>query len=222
MSEIESALGWLGLAIWVALCAVVTYSQWQGSRRAKVQAVGRTTAALRRPVFVLPLLAVYVIVLVLLWQPIAPSLQSSVALPLSVAGFVVTAAGAAFILWARFTMGESHNISSVAGVELFANHRLVTTGPFAIVRHPMYVGFAVAALGALALYRTWTIAFIVVHGLIFVVRARREEEALAKRFGDDWAAYRRRVPAVLPWPRPSSATSRVAEARPRAGSGGQM
>ena len=105
------------------------------------------------------------------------------------------------MLWARFTMGESHNISSVAGVELFADHRLVTTGPFAVVRHPMYLGFAVAAVGSLALYRTWAIAFVAVHGLIFIFRARREEQALAARFGDDWADYCRRVPAIVPWPR---------------------
>jgi protein-S-isoprenylcysteine O-methyltransferase Ste14 len=203
MSEIESVLGWLGLGIGVAVSAVVLYSQWRGGRRARVQAVGRGSATLRHPLIILPALVVYAVVLVLLWQPIA-SLPSPVGVTMSVAGFLAMAAGAAFILWARFTMGESHNISSVAGVELFADHRLVTTGPFALVRHPMYLGFAVAVLGALALYRTWAIAFIVVHGLVFVVRARREEQALAARFGDEWAAYRGRVPAVLPWPRPTS------------------
>ncbi len=207
MPEIESVLGWLGLALWVALSAVVLYSQWQGGRRARVQATGRGTENLRKPPFIVLGLAVYAVVLVLLWQPIAPGLAPSVALPLSVAGFLVMVAGGAFILWARSTMGASHNISSVAGVELFADHRLVTSGPFAIVRHPMYLGFAVAALGSLALYRTWAIAFVAVHGLIFVFRARREEEALAARFGADWAAYSRRVPAVVPWPRPTSAVA---------------
>jgi protein-S-isoprenylcysteine O-methyltransferase Ste14 len=144
---------------------------------------------------------------VLLWQPIAPGLASSAALPLSVAGFLVMAAGTAFVLRARFTMSSSYNISSVAGVDLFADHRLVTSGPFAVVRHPVYLGFAVAILGSLALYRTWAIVFVALQGVDLVVRVRREEEALAARLGDEWAAYRRRVPAILPWPRPSSAAS---------------
>jgi protein-S-isoprenylcysteine O-methyltransferase Ste14 len=53
-------------------------------------------------------------------------------------------------------------------------------------------------VGALLICRTWTIVFILVHCLVFVICARREEEALAAEFGPEWQEYRRRVPGWIP------------------------
>jgi protein-S-isoprenylcysteine O-methyltransferase Ste14 len=62
----------------------------------------------------------------------------------------------------------------------------------------MYVGLALAAIGALLLYRTWTTLAFVAMLPVLVARARREEESLAERFGARWDSYRRRVPAWIP------------------------
>ena len=198
MASLDMWLQWFGLAIWLTVCAVVVYSYVRGLRRIQVQASGRTTALLRSPWLMLPLLAAYLAVLVFLWKPIFPGLSTTARLATALAGTLLTVGGAAFILWGRFTLGAMHNISSVSGVKLFANHRLITAGPFKIVRHPMYLGFALAVCGALLLYRTWAIVFLAVHGLVFVARARREEEALATTFGEEWRQYCRQVPAILP------------------------
>jgi protein-S-isoprenylcysteine O-methyltransferase Ste14 len=205
MAVLGPALGWFALAIWLGITTVVLVSYVQGLRRTQVQATGRTTVLLRSPWLMAPLLVVYLVVLVLLWRPIVPAgmigTRSYVAtlLPiLSLVGTLLLVAGAVWILWGRFTLGRSHNISSVTGVQLFADHRLVTTGAYALVRHPMYLGFALSMLGTLLIYRTWSILFIAVHGLVFVVRARREEEALAATFGREWQEYCRRVPAIIP------------------------
>ena len=56
--------------------------------------------------------------------------------------------------------------------------RLITHGPFAHVRHPMYVGIEVAAVGGLLLYRTWTMVFLTIVFVGLAVRARREDEVL--------------------------------------------
>jgi protein-S-isoprenylcysteine O-methyltransferase Ste14 len=53
-------------------------------------------------------------------------------------------------------------------------------------------------IGSLLQYRTWTIVFLAVQGLVFLSRARREEQALAAQFGAEWEAYRRSVPAFVP------------------------
>ncbi|HEX8947988.1 MAG TPA: isoprenylcysteine carboxylmethyltransferase family protein, partial [Dissulfurispiraceae bacterium] len=189
---------WCGLAIWLLVCVIVVYSYVRGLRRTQIQASGRTPTMLRSPWLMLPLLAAYLVVLVLLWQPVAPGLSASTRLAIDVAGILLTLCGVVFILWGRFALGKMHNISSVSGARLFADHQLITAGPYKIVRHPMYLGFALAAAGALLLYRTWAVVFMAVHGLVFIVRARREEEALAARFGEDWRQYCRRVPAILP------------------------
>jgi protein-S-isoprenylcysteine O-methyltransferase Ste14 len=79
--------------------------------------------------------------------------------------------------------------------------RLITTGPYRFVRHPLYLGMFVAVMGtAVALRSLWgiliTLAVFVPLGLY---RARLEEEALARRFGEEWQAYARRTHFLLPW-----------------------
>ena len=58
----------------------------------------------------------------------------------------------AFVLWGRIALGKNYFVSTGFGVQLFADHQLVMKGPFAIVRHPMYVGLILASFGALLIY----------------------------------------------------------------------
>lgn len=64
----------------------------------------------------------------------------------------------------------------------------------------MYVGLALAALGALAVYRTWSTVLFLLQVPVLVVRARRKVELLAGTFGKAWERYGGRVPAGLPRP----------------------
>ncbi len=91
-----------------------------------------------------------------------------------------------------------YKTSSGFGVQLNIEHRLVTHGPFALMRHPLYLGLQVAAIGGLLLYRTWTFVFVIVNFLALIIRAKREEEALAMEFGEQWEEYTRHVPAWIP------------------------
>jgi len=89
-------------------------------------------------------------------------------------------------------------VSTSFGAQLYADHKLVTNGPFAIVRHPMYVGLILAALGSLLIYLTWTTLAFVVFVPFVLLRARREEQVLAVEFGPEWQQYCKNVPAFLP------------------------
>jgi protein-S-isoprenylcysteine O-methyltransferase Ste14 len=135
---------------------------------------------------------------VALWRPLpvhpAPWLRG---LLLSI-GAALFFAGLALYFWGLHTLGRMFGPSTGFGVRLHAAHRLVASGPYAHVRHPMYLAVIAAAQGSLLLYRTWaTLCFaIIMFGL--VVRARREERALAREFGQQWADYRARVPGWLP------------------------
>ena len=106
--------------------------------------------------------------------------------------------GLAFVLWGRLALGRNYFVSTGMGAQLFEGQQLVTSGPFAIVRHPMYLGLILAALGGLLLYQTWTMLVFSFFAPFVLRRARREEKLLAAAFGKQWQDYCDRVPAFLP------------------------
>ena len=78
--------------------------------------------------------------------------------------------------------------------------RLITTGPYGFVRHPLYLGMSVATIGLVVAFRSlWamfiTLAIFVPVGLC---RAKLEEEALARRFGEEWEEYAQRTCFAFP------------------------
>ena len=135
---------------------------------------------------------------VILWRPVPLTPPISARLTADALGAGLYFAGIGLYLWGAKTLGAMYRPSSSMGVRLSAEHRLVTHGPYAWVRHPLYMGLQVAAIGGMLLYRTWTFVFVAVNFLALIVRARREEEALATEFGQEWEAYARRVPAWMP------------------------
>ncbi|MDA8202271.1 MAG: isoprenylcysteine carboxylmethyltransferase family protein [Chloroflexi bacterium] len=147
----------------------------------------------------------------LLWRdlPIAPGPRARVFA--AGAGATALLAGLGLYLAGMSALGPAYDVSSTFGARLHQGQRLVTSGPFAVVRHPMYAGLAVAAVGGLLLYRTWATLAFVVSLRVVAVRARREEATLADEFGAEWKAYRERVPRWLPrW-----ASADIAETLPR-------
>lgn len=196
---IERWIGWAGAAAIVALTIVVLIGFGRGQRQAQGRASGAGLRFLRLPMWAyLLIILIYAGLCYLLWRPLPLTLSSTAQVAALVAGSLLYFPSLGLILWARHTMGEMYNISLSTGAQLYAGHRLITRGPFTIIRHPMYVGAMLGVTGALLIYRTWTIVFILVHCLVFVVRARREEEALAAEFGEEWMEYCKRVPGWTP------------------------
>ncbi len=118
-------------------------------------------------------------------------------LPRRVAGSVTLAVGCAITVWAlierrRRTVGE---------FELEHPESLVTTGPYAFSRHPMYVGWRFIHLGFGLLWGSaWVAATLPAATFVEHLAVLAEERALERAFGDDWASYRDRVPRYLaPW-----------------------
>jgi protein-S-isoprenylcysteine O-methyltransferase Ste14 len=111
--------------------------------------------------------------------------------------FDLTALAFAFLWWARLTMGRLWS-SYVARNE---DHRIVDTGPFAIVRHPIYTGIIFAAfLLAIELGTAPALAGAACFALAFWLKARIEERFLMRELGPEpYAAYRRRVPMLVPF-----------------------
>ncbi len=112
-------------------------------------------------------------------------------------GLAMWGAGGAVILWATRAMGEAMRPQ----VLVLEGQRLVRTGPFARVRHPVYTGIILVALGAGSIFLS--IPALVVALLIILMasyRARTEEELLSspEAFGDEYARYMALTGRFLP------------------------
>lgn len=106
----------------------------------------------------------------------------------------------AVLAWAAVThLGKQFRVH--AG--LYADHELVRTGPYAIVRHPIYASVLALLLTTVVLRTTWPRAVICL--AVFVVgteiRVRSEDTLLASRFGEEFAKYKKSVPAYIPFVR---------------------
>ncbi len=109
----------------------------------------------------------------------------------------VCALGFAFAWWARLHLGRLWS----GFVTRKTGHRIIDTGPYGIVRHPIYSGIILAAF-ALAIEKGTVFALLgaFVGSLGFWVKARLEEGFLREQLGADaYDSYRRRVPMLLPF-----------------------
>jgi protein-S-isoprenylcysteine O-methyltransferase Ste14 len=185
------------VALVVALAAVF-WGLARGLPRQQRIASGWRSRLLRAPPFYAAASVVYFGLCYLIWQPLPWQLSASSRAFRLLLGSLLYFPGLGLLLWARLTLGRMYFVSSTVEAPLYADHRLITTGPFALVRHPMYLGLLLTGLGGILIYWTWTFVFVAGHFFGMVLRARREEEALAAALGPEWESYRRRVPAWIP------------------------
>lgn len=113
-----------------------------------------------------------------------------------VTGFIVFIAGLAFAVWARLHLGS--NWSGRPAIR--ENHTLTCTGPYSLVRNPIYTGFLAGILGT-AIATGSFIAFfcLVLVFLMFLVKIRMEEEILSEEFGTEYEKYRCGTKSLVPW-----------------------
>jgi protein-S-isoprenylcysteine O-methyltransferase Ste14 len=104
--------------------------------------------------------------------------------------------GFAFAWWARLHLGKLWS----AFVTRKADHHIIETGPYGIVRHPIYTGIILAALASAVLKGTlYAIAGALLVTIGFWIKARLEEHFLRQQLGAAaYDAYRGRVPMLLP------------------------
>jgi protein-S-isoprenylcysteine O-methyltransferase Ste14 len=111
------------------------------------------------------------------------------------AGIALTFAGAALAIWARFIIGENWS----AKVTRKIGHELVRSGPYRLVRHPIYSGLLLAVIGTALVVGEWR----AVLAIPFVLgseslKARREEEFMLAEFGDAYRQYRSETGFLIP------------------------
>jgi protein-S-isoprenylcysteine O-methyltransferase Ste14 len=114
---------------------------------------------------------------------------------IAISGVVLLWAGIALALWARWHLGQYWS----GRITIKEDHKLIRTGPYARLRHPIYSGLDLAAIGsALAIDRWRCIAGVSVIILGFWIKARREEAILTAQFGSDFQEHRRHTGFLFP------------------------
>jgi protein-S-isoprenylcysteine O-methyltransferase Ste14 len=110
-------------------------------------------------------------------------------------GLLLFALGLGFAIWARLHIGHNWGMPMSRKDE----PELVTSGPYHLVRHPIYTGILFAGLGtALALSWAWIIA-IALAGVYFIYSAVIEERYLTEQFPDTYPVYRRSTKMLVPF-----------------------
>jgi protein-S-isoprenylcysteine O-methyltransferase Ste14 len=129
--------------------------------------------------------------------PFGPSFGT----PLLLSAPVIALSSVWLSMWAIRTLGRQWALNA----RLVEGHALITSGPFAFIRHPIYTGMLGMLLATgIAFSEAWALGVAVAFfaaGL--AVRVRAEERLLAGEFGAAFEEYRRTVPAVLPFSGPS-------------------
>jgi protein-S-isoprenylcysteine O-methyltransferase Ste14 len=184
--------GWLIFVLWLILVAY-----WSLSTSAAMRRIGSRWIWWREITIRLGFFALVVFVLGVgvasRMLPNASMFNSN--LTLGLVGFVCTLLGIGLAAAARAYLGRNWGAASSNR----ENVELVMTGPYALVRHPLYSGLLFAILGsAIGQSLVWLLPLIV-YGPLFVGGARREERLLLEQFPDRYRAYMKRTKMLLPF-----------------------
>jgi protein-S-isoprenylcysteine O-methyltransferase Ste14 len=123
--------------------------------------------------------------------------EGMIALLLAATGTVVSIGGAVVILWSRANLGEAWSFIPTAGEQ----SGLVISGPYRLVRHPIYLGLSTVAVGQAIAFSSGPALFVLLVAVIpsLLWRARAEEKLLTTVFGDRYLDYKTRTRMIIPY-----------------------
>lgn len=105
--------------------------------------------------------------------------------------------GAAWVLWrAQTDLGVNWSPT----LQIMSEHKLITRGIYAYLRHPIYAAVWLTGLAQLLMLGNWIAgpACLVLFLPVFVVRVPREEQMMLNQFGEEYRAYMRSTGGVIP------------------------
>jgi protein-S-isoprenylcysteine O-methyltransferase Ste14 len=112
------------------------------------------------------------------------------------AGLILAAWGAFLTSWAKIRLGAQ--FSTTLGVK--QGHQLISVGPYAWVRHPIYTGLLLVLLGGALVYNSGAVLVLLAAPFccFFYCQSAVEEKLLLAHFGDEYRRYRARTGWLLP------------------------
>jgi protein-S-isoprenylcysteine O-methyltransferase Ste14 len=186
--------GWLIFALWLTFIVYWSFAAGSVTRSIGSRWIWWREIALRLGFFALVVLAVRVAV----FRGALPGAQLyafNTGMLLGLTGLVLCAAGMGLALLGRACLGRNWAMP-LANKE---NPELVTTGPYALVRHPIYSGMLLAVLGSAIGQSVLWLLPLIAYGPHFIRSARREERFLIEQFPERYRAYMQRTRMLLPF-----------------------
>jgi len=111
-------------------------------------------------------------------------------------GLVLFGLGLATISSARVSLGRMYSLE----VTIQKSHQLITSGPYRYIRHPIYSGVIIQALGFSLVFRSWIgLAAMIPVAAFVLLRIKDEEAVLQKEFGPQWKVYCERTWRLIPY-----------------------
>jgi protein-S-isoprenylcysteine O-methyltransferase Ste14 len=186
--------GWLILALWLIL---VVY--WVVSARAAKRSIASRwlwwrEIAIRLGIFALVMLTVRVAV-IRQALPDAHLSALNTSMLMGRIGFVLCVLGIGLAVVARAHLGRNWGMP----MSRKENPELVTSGPYALVRHPIYGGMLLAMLGSAIGQSVLWLLPLIVYGPYFILSARREEKLMTEQFAERYRTYMKRTKMLLPF-----------------------
>lgn len=115
--------------------------------------------------------------------------------PVRIAGAVLVFLGILLAFWARYYLGRNWGmpLSEKEGAEL------VTTGPYAYIRNPIYAGVLLALIGSALVFGVLWLLVIVLYAGYFIYSVFGEEKIMERLFPNQYPAYKARTKRIIPW-----------------------
>jgi protein-S-isoprenylcysteine O-methyltransferase Ste14 len=204
MLDFDTLINWIFAVTSIGLLTMIIVGWLLSFRGQKSPPVGRGKWIFELPAWVQITTGFATTILLvyfgyLLWIPLPISLPTDVKMILSIVGLVIFLVGTFLVLWARWTLGAMYGVSTSSAVQLKSQHFLIQHGPYAYIRHPMYLGCWLTLGGVTLTSRTLSPLLLLLICLPgFYLRARREELVLEIEFGKEWKIYTARVPMFVP------------------------
>jgi protein-S-isoprenylcysteine O-methyltransferase Ste14 len=176
---------WLIYAFWLSIIVYLTVSAIDVKRDTE-RHLGQSFGLLFTIIvsFLLPKLSIFHF---LNYAPVNPIL--------SCLGVILCIAGLAFLISARRHLGRNWSQT----VSIKEGHELVTSGPYRYIRHPMYSGGLVAAIGSAIVCGSAWVFLTVILGALFLWRVGAEDRLMAQQFPNEYPEYKRRTKALIPF-----------------------
>jgi len=123
--------------------------------------------------------------------------DAALELPMALSGCLLALAGASLVFISRARLGPAWSLVPRADQDT----GLVTSGPYRLVRHPIYLGLTLLVAGEALAFANWLALLIVLCGMVptFAWRARAEEKLLSRVFGERYEVYRQRTRMMIPY-----------------------
>jgi protein-S-isoprenylcysteine O-methyltransferase Ste14 len=110
-------------------------------------------------------------------------------------GVVLSALSLVLYAWSRHALGKAWS----SCLQMQAKHELITTGPYAWIRHPIYLAMMLFLTGLTLVGANWAlVGFLIISILDLFLRMPREEQMMVENFGEAYNAYRQRTGGIFP------------------------